>query len=286
MVTPDDSVLLINLGGTVAAVTGPDGEALVVSESSDLQELLRSESAHPIRTKQLEPIPSSEMTLDVIIDVAREICAAVAEGSTRGVVVAQGTDTLEETAFALDVLLDVPIPVVVTGAMRQSDWVGADGPANLVQSIRAAASPLLAHAGVVVLMADEIHRAATVSKVHTSSVRAFASSSGPLGWISSETLVLEHQAERLAPPALWDRITAAVPRVPVYTVSVGDGAWAVEALTMGAPAGVVVQGFGGGHVTAATAARLGELTRQIPVVMTSRCGAGVVLAQPYWSAES
>ena len=104
-----------------------------------------------------------------------------------GVVVTQGTDTLEETAFQLDLMLDVRQPVVVTGALRNPALPGADGAANLLAAIRVAADPAATGLGVVVVMNDEVHAARLVSKTHTHKPSAFASpAAGPLGWIAED----------------------------------------------------------------------------------------------------
>ena len=113
-----------------------------------------------------------------------EIALRVADGSA-GVVVTQGTDTIEETAFALDLLCAGSAPIVVTGAMRSPSLPGADGPANLLAAVQVAASAVARGLGVLVVFNDEIHAARFVAKTHTSKPSAFQSRlTGPIGWLS------------------------------------------------------------------------------------------------------
>src|SRR6185437_15072259 len=118
-----------------------------------------------------------------LLGLRDEILRRVEDGSA-GIVITQGTDTIEETAFALDLLWAGHAPIVITGAMRNPTLPGADGPANLLAAVRVAASPAARGLGVLVVIADEIHAARFVSKRHTQSPAAFAALAGPLGWVS------------------------------------------------------------------------------------------------------
>jgi L-asparaginase len=127
------------------------GEDLIkeVPEISELAEV----SATPLRQ-----VPGSELTLEDLIELAEEIRARIDDG-VRGVVVTQGTDTIEETSFVLDLLVDAETPVVVTGAMRHPSLPGADGPANILPSVQVAVSEAARGIGTVVVLNDEIHAA-------------------------------------------------------------------------------------------------------------------------------
>jgi L-asparaginase len=104
------------------------------------------------------------------------------DAAADGVVITQGTDTIEETAYFLDLTVDRAGPVVVTGAMRNPTIASADGPGNLLAAIQAAASTHLTGVGCVVVMADEIHTAKHVHKMNSTSLGAFASpDTGPIG---------------------------------------------------------------------------------------------------------
>ena len=137
-----------------------------------------------IETVRFRQVASSELTVSDVIALAEAIGDAVAGGVT-GAVVTQGTNTLEETSFVLDLLWERDEPVVLTGAMRNPDLPGADGPANLLASTVVAASPVARGLGALVVFNDEIHLPLFVRKTHTTSPATFRSpQAGPIGWIT------------------------------------------------------------------------------------------------------
>jgi L-asparaginase len=222
-------------------------------------------------------VDSSALTFDVCLDALARADTAVRRGEADGVVVVQGTDTLEETSYLWDLLWRHPQPFVVTGAMRAPDMPGADGPANLLAAISVAASEAGRDEGVLVVVGDEIHAARYVAKRHTSSPAAFVSPDlGPVG------RMLE------GAPAMGAR----VPRREVLPVPVRSPRIAlVEATLDDDPAlyraaaavseGLVVEGFGAGQVRPDVAEVLGEVAAAMPVVLASRTGAGSVATRTY-----
>ena len=113
------------------------------------------------------PVPSASLTFQALADLAREAADACAAGAADAVVVVQGTDTMEESAYLLDLLWDRPEPLVLTGAMRSPTLAGADGPANLLAALAVAADERFRELGALIVLADEVHSARTVQKVHT-----------------------------------------------------------------------------------------------------------------------
>ena len=141
-----------------------------------------------LAVRAAEPVPSASLTFAQLTALAREAADTCSAGTADAVVVVQGTDTLEESAYLLDLLWDRPEPLVLTGAMRNPTLAGADGPANLLAAVSVAADPLFRELGALVVLADEVHSARTVQKVHTTRPHAFGSPDrGPTGgWWSRD----------------------------------------------------------------------------------------------------
>lgn len=222
--------------------------------------------------------PSASITLHDVGLVADAVRKGFEEGLA-GVVITHGTDTIEETAFALSLLLDVPGPVVLTGAMRNPEAAGADGPANLADAIRVASSALAIGHGPMLVMNAEIHAAHLVRKVHSSRVDAFSSEPyGPLGRVVEAQVQFEMRAIR-RPLAL--ALGPVVPAVPILEVGMDLEPETMEAFAGAAIGGLVIAGVGGGHVSARSAAAIGRLAERLPVVLTSRVGMGGALRASY-----
>ena len=324
-------VAVFTLGGTISMAAGSGGPGGVVprlagSELLDAVPGLAGAGA-VAEVHDFRQLPSAALGIADVLELAAVIEAELAAGAA-GAVVIQGTDTIEETSFLLDLLHFGDAPVVVTGAMRHPGLAGADGPANILAAIQAAASPLLAGLGCVVVFGDEIHAARYVRKAHATSITAFASpAAGPLGHVIEGTVRLlsrpvRRSAASLAavpsvalsatvpsatvPSAALPSATvpsaalpsAAVPsaalspagqhdgvRVGLVTMCLGDDGESLRAAA-GPLDGLVVAGFGAGHVPPALVPLLDELAARMPVVLASRTGAGTVLAATYGAAGS
>ena len=227
-----------------------------------------------LETESFRSCPSGDLTTEDIISLAHAISASISTGID-GVVVTQGTNTLEETAFLLDHLVSSPAPVVVTGAMRSAGAPGADGPANLLAALRLAASPLAASLGTLVVFDDAIHAARFVRKSHTVSTGAFLSANaGPLGWVIEGRvrlpLVPRHRTRTVTLPEGMSRL----PAVGLVRLSLGDDGTMLRLAASAGFYGLVVEVFGAGHASRLTLGSLKDLASVMPVVFTSRTGAG------------
>ncbi|WP_058043082.1 asparaginase [Streptomyces roseifaciens] len=275
------NIALFALGGTISVSGRAKGERLTGAEITAAVPGLDGLGA-ALDAQDIHAVPSGSLTFAQVLDVVEAASRAVAEGAV-GVVVTQGTDTLEETAFLVDLVWRHEAPFVLTGAMRQPGMAGADGPANVLAAARVAASPAARGLGALVAFNDEVHAARWVRKSHSTSTATFASpNAGPTGHvIEGEVRILAAPPRRTAIlQAGFDRARLDAARVALHCVTLDDDGTQLEGLadTYG---GLVVAGFGVGHVPASLAPVLGALADRIPVVLTSRTGSGPVLRHTY-----
>lgn len=180
-------ILMITTGGTIASTQSPgDGQ----TGEQLIEEIPEIQAYANIDIEQVAFTGSSSLTPDQYADVAEAAEVADNEGYD-GVIVTHGTDAIEEDAFYNDLVLDIDIPVIFVGAMRQADAISADGPANLINALRAAARPELSHSdrpsGVYVMLNNTLHAARDVTKSHTTQPDTFDSLyAGPVGTFAEE----------------------------------------------------------------------------------------------------
>src|SRR6185437_11792260 len=170
-------------GGTIASVRRPGMTEVTPSLSGTelVESIPELASVADVDVREFPPIASFAVTIPAMLDLARAVAEAHAEGCD-GVVISHGTDTIEETAYALALLLPRDRQIVLTGAMRNPTLPGTDGPANLIGAFVAAASPAVAGLGPVVVLNDDLHAARFATKTHTSRVSTIGSpGAGPLG---------------------------------------------------------------------------------------------------------
>ena len=274
------AVSVLSLGGTISSTgTGSGGVAPSLSGEDLVEDVPEVAEVAEVSATSLRQVPGSELNLEDLIELAGEIQAHIEDGA-KGVVVTQGTDTIEGTSFVLDLLVDAEAPVVVTGAMRHPSLPGAEGPANLLASAQVAVSETARGVGTVVVLNDEIHAARFVQKTHTSNPATFRSPlTGPIGWVSEGTpRIATRPAGRYHVPLPEE--TQDHP-VALYTVSLGDDGRLLEAVGQLEYEGLVIEALGGGHVLSYMADPLETLAGEMPVILASRTGSGEVLRDTY-----
>ena len=282
------TVFLLTLGGTIAMTREANGSDAAVGVKANLtgemlvQAVPQLAEVAAIDVQSFRQLPSVHLRFADLEAVAEAVRVAVHAGAV-GVVVVQGTDTIDETAFALDRLLDIDAPVVVTGAMRNPAALGAEGPANLMAAVQVAASEDARGLGCLVVMNDEVHAARFVRKSHTSSLAAFASpNAGPLGWIVEGRVRIVTRVARVSTFAVAKEgaAPACEGRVVLLTAGLSDDGLAVDLLRDSFD-GIVIEATGGGHVSPSVADALERAAERIPVILASRTPAGEMLSSTY-----
>lgn len=274
------TIAIIGVGGTISMTDAPGG----LTPTRSVHDLLASAGAADLGVT-LRPIDlmrkaSASLTLDEVLLLARTIDRLAADG-VDGVVVTQGTDTLEEVAFAIELLSDAAIPIVFTGAMRGASAAGYDGGQNLADAIRVV-SHAAGRSEVYAVMNGEAHAARFVAKTLTSSLAAFASPDhGPLMRIH-EGQIYEHA--RLTPPraphiAIGEPQTW--PRVALLPLGLGDDCAITPNLKALGYDGCVIAAMGGGHAPDFALANLESAAKDMPVVLCSRASGGRVFERTY-----
>jgi L-asparaginase len=273
-------VAIASTGGTITMTGAPGAGVVPELSASDLVAGVPGlGAAAEVTATTLATVPSAHLVPQDVLRFARWAAGAVDDGA-HGVVVVQGTDTIEETAYLLDLVWDRPAPLVVTGAMRNAAAAGPDGPANLLAATVVAGAPAARGRGVMVVLDDDVHAAARVRKTDSTALHAFSSPPfGPVG------RVVEGRAMFVAPPHRPTPVEAppedADPRVALLETHLGDRGELLRTVAEQGYDGVVLAGYGVGHVSAETAATVSEVVDRLPVVLASRTGGGPVLTGTY-----
>lgn len=281
--TAGKRLIVLGLGGTIASTSSSRVEsstyALTESLSSLFDTVPEARSLAKIETRQLASVASQEIGSAELLLLAAEINAALAEGCYDGVVVTHGTDTLEETAYFLQLTVKSAKPVVLTGAMRPASALSSDGPLNLFDAVRVAASPEAVGRGVMVVASGRIFAARAASKLHTHALDAFrAPEEGALGLVVGTSLRFFDGPLSSAAKILYEveGLTALPPVDVIYGHQELRPVLFEAAIASGAK-GLVFAATGNGTVS--QAARHGaQLARErgVAFVRASRVGGGCV----------
>jgi L-asparaginase len=219
--------------------------------------------------------PASHFTFEDVLDIGRIVQDALDDSSIAGVVVVQGTDTIEETSFGWDLVLRSSKPVVVTGAMRAPHEDGFDGPANLRDAVAAAVEPRMRDAGVVVTLAGTLEPADDVTKLHTTAFSAFGSpNGGTLGLVQDGHVNL---LERTRGPRRRHVAGQRAGRVHLLTAGIGSDGSLLDAAVAAGADGIVVAATGAGNTSPGwLEAAERAMATGVVVALASRCPAGAV----------
>ena len=287
---------IIATGGTIAAhetsamqTTGYRGDNLLLAN-----ELIRSiegiEAHAEITAENIFSLPSSAMDEAHLLQLARRVNELLADPAVDGLVITHGTDTLEETAFFLNLVLKTEKSVVLTGAMRPATAISADGPLNLLNAVRVAANPDSCGRGVMIAMNGVIGSARDTSKTNTLAVDTFKGRDfGMLGFVVGDQIEFLTRTDR--PHTVSSEFSIEdfgederVPRVDLVLAHANDDGVFVDTSVAAGAGGIVYVGTGNGTVSRKAEESLVKAAQQgILVVRASRTGSGPVLdGQQRW----
>ncbi len=277
---------ILSLGGTITMAPGPEGGVIPELTAEDICSALPqlNQLAH-VKSRTLRTIGSPSLTMEDLYSVCDVIVHWHQTEAITSFVILQGTDTLEESAFAIDLMLaHLNLNIVFTAAMRDPHQLGADGFANLLASARVALHAATAEMGVVVVINDEIHAARLVEKRHSFNLRAFQSPNlGAVGWIVEGRARYVSAPSRLHIKYSGGRTSAKV--ALIRCVFDMDSILLDSLPSLGYDA-VVIEGVGGGNVAEALSRSVAKLASQVPTVLVSRTGGGEVLSSSYGEVGS
>lgn len=273
-------ILIIHTGGTISMLENKETGVVNITDKHPLSELsAQYESIANVEELVIFDLPSPQITPEHMLRLANKIKEVIDQYD--GIVVTHGTDTLEETAYFLDLVLNVEKPVIITGAMRSSNEIGSDALYNLISSLRVASDNEAKNKGALVVMNDEIHTAANVTKTSTSNVATFQSPQfGPIGMVTKDLIIFHHTIiKREVYPV--NQISSNVFLLKAYA---GMDEKLIEAIHHIHPDGLIIEALGQGNLPAKTMDALQAIIQDnIPIVLVSRCYQGNV--QPTYAYE-
>jgi len=273
-------VVVLATGGTIASRFDPALGALApAATGADLVKAVPGlDKVARVEVEQIANIGSNDMTPEIWRRLSTRANELLAKDGISGVVVTHGTDTLEETAYFLDLTVTSSKPVIVVGAQRAASYFDSDGPRNLLNAVRVAVSPEAVGKGTLVVMNGQINAAREVTKTNTIEAETFRTLEfGALGVADLGAVRFYRAPLRRQTITLSDQQTLG--RVEIVSQYAGaDGRIISLLLQHGNLDGLVVEGFGLGHVTAGTLEAIKEARRRgIPVVLSTRVYTGRVI---------
>ncbi|UPM45066.1 asparaginase [Halocatena salina] len=269
------SITVLSTGGTIASTPGENGATPSKRGAELVAAVPEIESYADVEVVEVVQTPSFDMDRASLMKIAEYTHTAVDEGAD-GVVITHGTDTMEESAYYMDLVLQRNAPVVFTGAQRRADEVSPDGPSNLLTAVRAASHERFRSSdGVYVAFDEAVHAARDVTKRHTSDLSTFISPDKcPVARFTRETVRIHREPGSRSASV---ETTALSADVVIVQSGIGVGARQVNDAIEAGVDGVVVEGTGLGNTTSTLGDAIADAIEVgVPVVITSRCLGGAV----------
>jgi len=278
------NIVILATGGTIAGAAGSGTQSAYTSGAVTIDAMLEAvpgirELAN-IKGEQIANVGSQDMSFDIMLKLARRINELLRSRDVDGIVVTHGTDTMEETAYFLNLVVKSDKPVVMVGSMRPSTAVSADGPLNLYNAVGVAIDPKAHGRGVLVVMNDQIHAAHSLTKMSTTDVQTFMS---PQRGVVGVTAYGKNDFYN-APP--WKHTTSSefdisnvtkLPRVDIVFACADMSPDLITASVNSAAKGIIIAGVGNGNMNEAAIEAAAQAAKQgVVVVRSSRVPTGTV----------
>ena len=279
------SIRILATGGTIAGAQADAQSYGYKSGTFKVEDLVNAvphiKDLADLSGEQVANIGSQDMNDAVWLKLAKRVNEVLASRDVDGVVITHGTDTMEETAFFLDLAVKHDKPVVLVGSMRPATATSADGPANLYDAVAVAASPGAKGRGVLVVLNDEVHAARNVTKTDTTSVDTFKSlNRGPVGLVHTGQIAWFERMDRphTSRSEFDVRERAQLPRVDIIYAHANMSPDLIDAAVRAGAKGIVVAGVGDGNMTKPALEALERAAKAgVVVVRSTRLPAGLVL---------
>ncbi len=277
-------IMILATGGTIAGAGETGTQSGYTSGQVTIESMIAAvpgiDKLADISGEQISNVGSQDMTFAIMIQLARRINELLAADAADGIVVTHGTDTMEETALFLGLTVKSKKPVVMTGSMRPSTAVSADGPLNLYNAVAVAADPQSADRGVLVVMNDRIHGAHSLTKTDTTAVETFLSPiNGLMGTVAYGKIQYfrtpfrkhTHKSE-FSVEGIND-----LPRVDILYACVDTPPDLIDASVDRGAQGIVIAGNGNGNMNAEAVERAAQAAKQgVVIVRSSRVSSGKI----------
>jgi L-asparaginase len=278
------NIVILATGGTIAGAAASGTQSAYTSGAVTIDAMLKAvpgiEKLANIKGEQISNVGSQDISFDIMLKLAKRINELLATPDVDGIVITHGTDTMEETAYFLNLTVKSDKPVVMVGSMRPSTAVSADGPLNLYNAVAVAADPQAKDRGVLVVMNDQIHAAHSLTKTSTTSVQTFMS---PLRGVVGVTAYGKNDWYNTPP---WKHTSQSefdisnvtkLPRVDIVFADADMEPDLIDASVNAGAKGIVIAGVGNGNmnkVSVEAAAR--AVKKGVVVVRSSRVATGMV----------
>lgn len=272
-----DTVAIVFTGGTISMTIDPRiGAAIPTLSGEQIMSMVTNiDKIANIKVFNFSEIPGPHVTPEILMKLKTQVEKLLADETITGVVVTHGTDSLEETAYFLDLAIESEKPVIVVGAMRSSSELGYDGPSNLAAAVCTAVSEKARNKGVLIVLNNEVNTAFESTKTNTLSLGTFKSLTyGPLGVIDNDKLIIH----RNITPGQHIKTDTIESDVDLIKCVLGMDSKLLKFCVDSGSKGTVIEAMGRGNIPPKMVEGVQyAIDRNIPVVIVSRCPAGRVL---------